>query len=180
MSLLENKHLHALSSWVILAAILFGVGFPVLSLLGAALEGQAQLSGKQETIKALEQRIVAFQKPVTDENITAKTIEPETGAAAQIVLASCSALADSHAKHGNTITFPCQPSQTPLDNQFTVYMSEVRANGSIENLLAALDDAQLGEKRLAGFDFSTDEGSGGGNLRLKFAIIGAPTEAPAQ
>jgi hypothetical protein len=180
MSLLENKHLHALASWVILAVIILSVGLPILSLLDASLDSQSRLNGKKEIIASLEQRVVAFRKPAAGENITAKTIEPEKGAATQIVLASCSALAESHAKHGNTITAPCQPSQTPLGNQFTVYMAEIHASGSIENLLVALDDAQLGEGQLTEFDLSTDENSSGGNLGLKFAIIGAATEAPAQ
>ncbi len=180
MSLFENKHVHALGAWVIVAAIILSVGFPVLSLLGASLDGQDRLSDKQDVIASLEQRVAALQTLVASEIIDAKAIEPEKGAAAQIVLASCNALAESHAKLGNTITASCQSSQTRLDDQFTVYMSEVRASGAIENLLAALDGAQLGEGRLAEFDLSTDENSSGGNLRLKVAIIGAAAAAPTQ
>ncbi len=180
MALLDNKHVHALAAWVILAAILFSVGLPTLSLFGASLDGQAQLSNKQELIASLEQRVAALQTLLASEMIDAKTTEPEKGAVAQIILASCNTLAESHAKHGNTITAPCQLSQTQLNNQFTAYMAEIRANGSLENILAALDDAQLGEGRLAEFYLSTDETTGGGNLRLKFAIIGAAAEAPAQ
>ncbi len=180
MSLFDNKHVHALSAWVIVAAIILSVGVPVLSLLGASLDGQSRLSDKQEIISSLEQRIRALQKPTASKMIDAKTIEPEQGAAAQIVLTSCNALAESHAKHGNMPIAPCQPSQTLLNDQFTVYMAETRASGSIENLITALDGVQLGGGRLAEFDLSTDEGSGGGILRLKFAIIGAAAEAPAQ
>jgi hypothetical protein len=180
MALLDNKHVHALSAWVIVAAIILSVGFLVLSFFGASLDGQDRLRDKQNVIASLEQRVAALQTLVASEIIDAKAIEPEKGVAAQIVLASCNALAESHAKLGNTITAPCQSSQTRLNDQFTVYMSEVRATGAIESLLAALDDAQLGEGQLTEFDLSTDENSSGGNLGLKFAIIGAATEAPAQ
>jgi|GEM_PF-4502653 len=180
MALLDSKHIHALASWAIFAAILFVVAFPILSIFGSSFSSQQRLSDKQNTIDALEQRVRTSQVLSTDELIAANAIEDEKGAASRIVQTSCDALAESHAKHGNVITSPCQLTQIPLDTQFTVYISEVGASGPIESLLAALDGSQPGREQLSELHLSDGEGSGAGVLRIKFAVIGEQPEAAAK